>query len=135
MIIKQIENDLLKLVIALTATKEFNDEARRVLNAYNSDLKKLTGKEIYEKYQFAQDNNYEPISISQLKSWYRDIETIDEGRQTYFVIGEMSQDMHICLGIHEDLAQLIALKYINYCKFDSGDGDEGCVYTHIPQKI
>ena len=135
-LIKQIQKDLLKLVIAFTATKEFNDEAKRLLNTYNADLKTLTEEEVEKRYMFAYDADFKPITLSQLKSWYKNIKAYDEGYQTYFTIGDnLEQDMRLCLGIHEDLAQLIALKYINYCKFDSGDGDEGCVYTHIPQKI
>lgn len=135
-LIKQIKNDLLKLVIAFTATKEFNDEARRLLNAYNSDLKTLTEEEVGKKYMFSYNADFKPITLSQLKSWYKNIKTYDEEFQTYFSIGDnLGQDEYLCLGIHRELSDLIELKYANYCNFDYGDGDEGCIYTHIPKKL
>ena len=138
-LLKQIKKDLLKLVIALTATKEFNNEASRVLIPYNVDLKKLTEEELWKKYRFGADSDFKPLSINELKRRYTDIAVRNEDGSIYASIGDNSlgKAQQKCLGIYTYLPKFIAPKYVNYCKFKYLSNDEnGCIIiSNIPTEL
>lgn len=124
-IVKQLRNDINKLIAQILASKEYNTKANVLLSKYNSDLKTMSHDEIQYKYTFADDQNYKPLSIAKLKALTRKIRLDSDG---YFEIGDFSQEESLSFGIHCEIAELLNPKYVNYKGLDFGDGDEGCVY-------